>query len=85
MENISFDDLGLLLGVIGIRMVLHILFHGHQFPVVYCDIFTYSMSFLIHSILRLLVVWNLFMCSLDHHSIFYNRFILHFTWLYLSW
>jgi hypothetical protein len=28
MENISFDDLGLLLGVIETRMVLHILVHG---------------------------------------------------------
>jgi hypothetical protein len=27
MENMSFDDLGLLLGVIEIRMVLHILVH----------------------------------------------------------
>jgi hypothetical protein len=28
MENMSFDDLGLLLGVIEIQMVLHILIHG---------------------------------------------------------
>jgi hypothetical protein len=28
MENMSFDDLGLLLGVIEILMVLHILAHG---------------------------------------------------------
>jgi hypothetical protein len=28
MENMKFDDLGLLLGVIEIRMVLHILVHG---------------------------------------------------------
>jgi hypothetical protein len=28
MENMSFDDLGLLLGVIETRMVLHILAHG---------------------------------------------------------
>jgi hypothetical protein len=28
MENMSFDDLGLLLGVIEIWMVLHILVHG---------------------------------------------------------
>jgi hypothetical protein len=27
-ENMSFDDLGLLLGVIETRMVLHILVHG---------------------------------------------------------
>jgi hypothetical protein len=28
MENKSFDDLGILLGVIEIQMVLHILVHG---------------------------------------------------------
>jgi hypothetical protein len=28
MENMSFDDLDLLLGVIEIQMVLHILAHG---------------------------------------------------------
>jgi hypothetical protein len=28
MENMSFDDLGLLLGVIEIRMVQHMLVHG---------------------------------------------------------
>jgi hypothetical protein len=28
MENMSFDDLGLLIGVIEIRVVLHILVHG---------------------------------------------------------
>jgi hypothetical protein len=49
MENMSFDDLGLLLGVIETRMVLHILAHGLRFPVLQCDIFTYSMSILIHS------------------------------------
>jgi hypothetical protein len=27
-ENMSFDDLGLLLGVIELQMVLHILVHG---------------------------------------------------------
>jgi hypothetical protein len=32
-ENMSFDDLGLLLRVIKTRMVLHILVHGLQFPV----------------------------------------------------
>jgi hypothetical protein len=58
------------LGVIEIQVVLHILLRGLQFPVLYCDIFTYFVSFLIHSILRLLVVWNLFMSSLDHHSMF---------------
>jgi hypothetical protein len=31
MENISFDDLDILLGVIEIQVVLHILVHGHQF------------------------------------------------------
>jgi hypothetical protein len=48
MENITFDDLGLLLGVIEIRMVLHILVHGLLFPILQCDIFTYSVSILIH-------------------------------------
>jgi hypothetical protein len=33
MENMSFDDLDLLLGVIEIQVVLHILVHGLQFPV----------------------------------------------------
>jgi hypothetical protein len=65
MENMSFDDLGFLLGVIEIRVVLHILVYGLQFPVLQCDIFTYSVSFLIHSILCLQVIWNLFLCSLD--------------------
>jgi hypothetical protein len=32
---------------------------------------------LIHSLLRLLVVWNLFMCSLDYRSMYYNCSILH--------
>jgi hypothetical protein len=61
----SVNDLGLLLGVIEIRVVLHILVHGLQFTVLQCDIFTYSVSFLIHSILRLRVMWNLFLCLLD--------------------
>jgi hypothetical protein len=61
----SVDDLGLLLGVIEIRVVLHILVHGLQFTVLQCDIFTYSVSFLIHSILHLRVMWNLFLCLLD--------------------
>jgi hypothetical protein len=65
MENMSFDDLSILLGVIEIRVVLHILVHGLQFPVLQCDIFTYYMSILIHSLLRVLIMWNLFMCSLD--------------------
>jgi hypothetical protein len=50
MENMSFDYLGLLLGVIETRMVLHILVHGLRFPVLQCDIFTYSVSILIHSL-----------------------------------
>jgi hypothetical protein len=33
MENMRFDDLSLLLGVIEIRLVLHILVHGLQFSV----------------------------------------------------
>jgi hypothetical protein len=49
MENMSFDDINLLLGVIEIRMVLHILVHGLLFSVLQCDIFNYSMSILIHS------------------------------------
>jgi hypothetical protein len=32
MENISFDNLGLLLGVNEIRVVLHMLIHGLRFP-----------------------------------------------------
>jgi hypothetical protein len=31
MENMSFDDLSLLLGVIEIQVALHIRVHGHQF------------------------------------------------------
>jgi hypothetical protein len=49
MENMSFDDLSLLLGVSETRMVLHILVHGLRFPILQCDIFTYSVSILIHS------------------------------------
>jgi hypothetical protein len=49
MENMSLNDLGLLLGVIEIWMVLHILVHGLRFPILQCDIFTYSVSILIHS------------------------------------
>jgi hypothetical protein len=33
MEKMSFDGLGLLLGVFEIRMVLRIFVHGLQFPV----------------------------------------------------
>jgi hypothetical protein len=40
MENMSFDDLNLLLGVIKIQMVLHMLVHGIRFPMLHCDIFT---------------------------------------------
>jgi hypothetical protein len=50
MENMNFDDLGLLLGVIETRMVLHIVIHELRFPVLQCDIFTYSVSILIHSL-----------------------------------
>jgi hypothetical protein len=50
MENMSFDDLGLLLGVIETQMVLHILVHGLRFPVLQYDIFTYPVSLLIHSL-----------------------------------
>jgi hypothetical protein len=45
----SFDDLNLLLGVSEIRVVLHMLIHGLRFPMLQCDIFTYSVSVLIHS------------------------------------
>jgi hypothetical protein len=31
MENMRFDDLGILLGVIEIRVVLHMLIHGLRF------------------------------------------------------
>jgi hypothetical protein len=34
MENMSFDDLGLLLGVIEIQMVLYMLVHGVRFDAV---------------------------------------------------
>jgi hypothetical protein len=33
MENMSFDDLGLLLSVIEIQMILHMLVHSIQFDV----------------------------------------------------
>jgi hypothetical protein len=36
MENMSFDDLGLLLGVIKIQMVLYILFMDFDFS--YCSV-----------------------------------------------
>jgi hypothetical protein len=32
-ENMSFDDLGLLLGMIEIQMVLHMLAHGVRFNI----------------------------------------------------
>jgi hypothetical protein len=34
-------------------------------PVLYYDIFTYYVSVLIHSLLRLIIMWNLFLRSLD--------------------
>jgi hypothetical protein len=49
MEDMSFGDPSLLLGVIEIRVVLHILVHGLQFPVLQYDVFTYSVIILIHS------------------------------------
>jgi hypothetical protein len=61
----NFDDLGLLLGVIEIWVVLHILVHGLRFLMLNCDIFMYYLSVLIHSLLRLIIMWNLFLCSLD--------------------
>jgi hypothetical protein len=50
MEKMRFDDLSLLLEVIETRMVLQILVHGLRFPVLQCNIFTYSVSILIHSL-----------------------------------
>jgi hypothetical protein len=64
MENMSFDDLSLLLGVIETRMVLYILVHGLRFPVLQCDIFTYSVSILIHPPYACLKC-ELLLCSLD--------------------
>jgi hypothetical protein len=72
----SFDDLSLLLRVTEIRMVPNILVHNLPFPVLQCDIFTYSVSFLIYSILHLRVMWNLLLCSLDYHTMYYNCSIL---------
>jgi hypothetical protein len=56
MKNMSFEDLDLLLGVSEIRVVLHILIHGLQFSMLQCDIFTYYVSILIHSLLCLLIM-----------------------------
>jgi hypothetical protein len=50
MEDMSLDDLSLLFGVIETWMIFHILVHGLRFPVLKCDIFTYSVSLLIHSL-----------------------------------
>jgi hypothetical protein len=50
MKNMSFDDLDLFLGVIETLMVLHILVHKLRFHVLQYDIFTYSVSILIHSL-----------------------------------
>jgi hypothetical protein len=49
-ENMSFDDLSVLLGVNETQMVLHILVHELRFPVLQCDIFNYSVSIHIHSL-----------------------------------
>jgi hypothetical protein len=64
MENMSFDDPGLLLGVIETRMVLHIIVHRLRFPVLQCDSFTYSVSILIHSLYGYLKC-ELLLCPLD--------------------
>jgi hypothetical protein len=71
MENMSFDDLGLLLGVIETQMVLHILVHGLRFPVLQYDIFTYPVSLLIHSLyaylkykIALVLTWS---CSMYYN------------------
>jgi hypothetical protein len=72
----SFDDPTLLLGVIEIQMVLHILIHGLRFPVLQCDIFTYSVSILIYSLyaylkceIALVLSWS--------RSMYYNCSILY--------
>jgi hypothetical protein len=41
MENMNFYDFGLLLGLIEIRVILHMLVHVVRFPVLYCDMFIY--------------------------------------------
>jgi hypothetical protein len=76
MENMSFDDLGILLGVTEIQMVLHILVYGPQFLVLQYDIFTYSVSILIHSLyaylkyeISLVFTWS--------RSMYYNYSILY--------
>jgi hypothetical protein len=57
-------------------VVLHIRVHGLRFPVLQCDIFTYSMSILIHSPytylkckIALVLTWS--------HSMYYNCSILY--------
>ena len=65
MENMSLEDLGLLLGVIEMRMVLHIHVYGLQDHVFQCEIFTYFVSLLIHSCLHLC-----FMCSLYYRGLY---------------
>jgi hypothetical protein len=91
MENMSFDNLDLLLVVIEIRMVLHILVHDIHFP---CCIVTSSLTMwaFSYTLSFTLVVWNLFMCSLDYHSMYYNCSILHLAscagevcWDLFSW
>jgi hypothetical protein len=76
MEQMSFDDLGLLLRVIEIRVVLHMLVHGVQFPILQCDIFTYSVSILIHSPYAYLKceIALVLICS---RSMYYNCSILY--------
>jgi hypothetical protein len=83
MENMSFDDLGLLLEVIEMQMVLHILVHGLRFSVLQCDIFTYSVSILIHSFyaylkykIALVLTWS--------RSMYYNCFILYLLLMQLD-
>jgi hypothetical protein len=83
MENMSFDDLGLLLGVIETWVILHILVHRLRFLVLQCDIFTYSMSVLIHSPyaylkceIVLVLTWS--------RSMYYNCSILYLA-SYATW
>jgi hypothetical protein len=62
MENMSFDDLGLLLRVIEIHMVLHMLAHGVRFDILWH--LHFYVSILIHSPYACLKC-ELLLCSLD--------------------
>ena len=66
MENLSLEDLGLLLDVIEMWMVLHINVYNLEEQVLQCDIFTYFVSFLIHSCLHMWLMCSLYYCGLDY-------------------